>query len=98
MATRTIDLTDALDRFVAEQIEAGVYQNASEAVRAGLQLLKAEEEARAAKLERLKAAIREGLESYERGEGEVVDVDRLDDWFEGVAAEAEGLLAHRRAR
>ena len=40
MATRNINLTDALDRFVAEQIEGGSYQNASEVVRAGLRLLK----------------------------------------------------------
>ncbi|HVZ99703.1 MAG TPA: type II toxin-antitoxin system ParD family antitoxin [Caulobacterales bacterium] len=56
MATRNINLTDALDRFVAQQIAAGTYQNASEVVRAGLRLLKAEEEARAAKIEALKLA------------------------------------------
>ncbi|HVY85250.1 MAG TPA: type II toxin-antitoxin system ParD family antitoxin [Caulobacterales bacterium] len=54
MATRNINLTESLDRFVSQQIESGAYQNASEVVRAGLRLLKAEEEARAAKLEALK--------------------------------------------
>jgi len=56
MATRNINLTDSLDRFVTLQIESGAFQNASEVVRAGLRLLKAEEEARAARLEALKLA------------------------------------------
>lgn len=56
MATRNINLTDALDRFVSQQIASGAFQNASEVVRAGLRLLKAEEEARAAKIEALKLA------------------------------------------
>jgi|CXWL01.1.fsa_nt_gi hypothetical protein len=30
MATRNINLTDALDRFVAELVQSGSYQNASE--------------------------------------------------------------------
>ncbi|MES1199154.1 MAG: type II toxin-antitoxin system ParD family antitoxin [Pseudomonadota bacterium] len=54
MATRNINLTETLDRFVSQQIDSGAYQNASEVVRAGLRLLKAEEEARAARLEALK--------------------------------------------
>ncbi len=47
MATRNINLTDALDRFVAELVASGQYQNASEVVRAGLRALKAEEATRA---------------------------------------------------
>ena len=39
MPTRNIHLTDALDRFVAEQVESGQFQNASEVVRAGLRAL-----------------------------------------------------------
>jgi antitoxin ParD1/3/4 len=56
MATRNINLTDALDRFVTAQIASGTFQNASEVVRAGLRLLKAEEEQRAAKIAALRAA------------------------------------------
>jgi antitoxin ParD1/3/4 len=56
MATRNINLTDALDRFVAAQIASGTFQNASEVVRAGLRLLKAEEEQRAAKIAALRVA------------------------------------------
>jgi Arc/MetJ-type ribon-helix-helix transcriptional regulator len=56
-------------------------------LRAGLRLLKAEEEACAAKLQRLKAAIQVGLDSYERGEGEVVD--DVEDYFDELEAEIE---------
>src|SRR3972149_3467532 len=44
MATRNINLPDALDRFVAEKVSSGSYQNASEVVRAGLRLLPVEGE------------------------------------------------------
>lgn len=56
MPTRNINLTDALDRFVGQQIATGVYQNASEVVRAGLRLLRAQEEERSARIEAIKAA------------------------------------------
>ncbi len=76
MATRNINLTDALDHFVTELVASGQFQNASEVVRAGLRLLKSEEEQRAAKLARLRAAVQEGLDSAARGEGlAVVDVE-----------------------
>jgi antitoxin ParD1/3/4 len=94
MATRNINLTDALDRFVAERIESGEYQNASEVVRAGLRLLKAEEAARAAKIAALNAAIQEGIDS---DEGEVIDVDQLGPWLEQIDAEARAEVERRRA-
>ena len=56
MGTRNINLTDTLDRFVDHQIESGTFQNASEVVRAGLRLLKAQEEERAAKVAAMKAS------------------------------------------
>ncbi len=56
MGTRNINLTDALDRFVSQQIESGTFQNASEVVRAGLRLLRAQEEERAARIQAIKAA------------------------------------------
>lgn len=74
LATRNINLTDALDRFVAELVASGQFQNASEVVRAGLPALKAAEEIRAAKLAGLRAANQEWL-----AEGEIVD--DIDAWF-----------------
>ncbi|MDQ0464611.1 antitoxin ParD1/3/4 [Caulobacter ginsengisoli] len=76
MGTRNVNLSVGLDHFIDEQVESGVYQNASEVVRAGLRLLKEQRDEHEAKLARLREAINEGLESLDRGEGiEVTDID-----------------------
>ena len=56
MGTRNVNLTEALDRFVDRMIEGGAYQNASEVIRAGLRLLRAQEDERQARLAAIKAA------------------------------------------
>ncbi len=60
MPTRNVNLTDALDRFVATKVKSGRYENASEVVRAGLRTLEREERRYEAKLAALRAAIDEG--------------------------------------
>jgi antitoxin ParD1/3/4 len=60
MPTRNVNLTDALDRFVATKIKSGRYENASEVVRAGLRTLEREERRYEAKLAALRSAIDEG--------------------------------------
>jgi antitoxin ParD1/3/4 len=60
MPTRNVNLTGKLDRFVADKVEAGLYDNASEVVRAGLRTLQREEQEFQAKLVALRAAIDEG--------------------------------------
>lgn len=94
MATRNINLTAALDAYVAELIASGQYQNASEVVRAGLRLLRAEGEQRARKLDLLRRAVQEGWDSFDRGEGIVVDdidafFDQMMDEIDAEAAEQE---------
>lgn len=91
MPTRNINLTPALDAFVAEAVKSGTYQNASEVIRAALRLLKAEEAHRAAKLAALNAAIQEGFES---GEGE--HIEDLSAWLDALEAEVETELAAAR--
>jgi antitoxin ParD1/3/4 len=98
MATRNINLTVALDRFVAEKVESGAYQNASEVVRAGLRLLKDEEEVRARKIAALDTAIQIGLDDLAAGRFEEIKVDELDNWLEGVAAEARAHVSDKRAK
>lgn len=92
MATRNINLTDALDRFVAEQVESGQFQNASEVVRAGLRALKADQAAHAAKVEALRAAIQEGIDS-----GPAVPIDNVSAWLDEIDAEVEAELAAEAA-
>ncbi len=60
MPTRNVNLTDALDRFVATKVKSGRYENASEVVRAGLRTLEREEQQYEAKLAALRAAIDAG--------------------------------------
>ena len=62
MAKNTsVTLSDYFDKFIAAEIASGRYGNTSEVVRAGLRLLEREEK----KLEALRAAIDEGLNSPE---------------------------------
>lgn len=60
MPTRNVNLTDELDRYIAEKVKGGRYENASEVVRAGLRILEREEQQYEAKLAALRAAIDEG--------------------------------------
>lgn len=82
MGTRNISLSTPLDQFVDEQLSSGQYHNASEVVRAGLRLLKQRTEEDRLKLERLCAAIQQGLDDLDRGEGETVEVADLDSWLQ----------------
>ena len=58
MATRNVVLTDAQSDLVNRLVSSGRYQNASEALRAGLRLLEREE----AELNELRARLAAGLE------------------------------------
>ena len=60
-----VSLTEHFEDFVARQVKSGRYNNASEVIRASLRLLESEEQERETKLEALRGAIREGLESGE---------------------------------
>jgi antitoxin ParD1/3/4 len=60
MPTRNVNLTDELDRFVAEKVRSGPYENASEVVRSALRSLEREEMQYEAKLAALRAAIDQG--------------------------------------
>jgi antitoxin ParD1/3/4 len=63
MPTRNINLTPELDRFVATKVDAGLYANASEVMRAALRLLERDEREHEEKIAALREAINEGIES-----------------------------------
>jgi antitoxin ParD1/3/4 len=69
MPTRNVSLTKELDQFIAAKVEAGLYANASEVMRAALRLLEREEREYEEKLAALKAAIAEGDASGDAEEG-----------------------------
>ena len=64
-----VSLTPELERRIADKVESGLYNTASEVVREGLRLLFAAGEARDAAIARLDADIRLGLDQLDRGEG-----------------------------
>ena len=77
--------------FIEKLIESGRYSTASEIIRDGLRLIEEREQRREAKLEALRAAIQEGLDSP----SEEVDIDELIEDVkrrgrERLAAERDG--------
>jgi antitoxin ParD1/3/4 len=89
MPTRNINLTDHFDRFVEAEVESGRYGSASEVVREGLRLIEARKREERVKLQWLRAAVKEGMEQIDRGEGtefhSMRDLDRhLDQLAEEV--------------
>lgn len=69
-----VSLTQALEKYVKDQVETGLYNNASEVVREALRLKRQVEEYEAAKLEALRRDIDSGWQQAERGE--LVEFDR----------------------
>lgn len=64
MVTRNVVLTETQDQLVQALVASGRFQNASEAMRAGLRLLEQEE----AQLAGIRTGLLEGLAQAERGE------------------------------
>jgi antitoxin ParD1/3/4 len=91
MPTRNINLTDHLDAFIERQVATGRYSNASEIVREALRLLEEQEQEKAAKLQVLRRAAREGFGEIDQGQGIVVKGRKaLSRLVEDVATEAVG--------
>lgn len=64
MATRNVVLTDTQSDLVDRLVASGRYQNASEALRAGLRLLEREE----SELSELRSRLQSGLEEARKGD------------------------------
>ena len=69
-----ISLTEQLEKFINDQVASGAYQTASEVVRDGLRLLADRRKAEELKLEALRAAVQEGLDS---GPAEPLDMEEI---------------------
>jgi antitoxin ParD1/3/4 len=68
-----VSLTPELEKFVAKEVDSGLYQTASEVVRAGLRRLKEEGEARILRtpttLDELEAQLERAVNSLDAGKG-----------------------------
>jgi antitoxin ParD1/3/4 len=84
MPTRNISLTAEQDAFVESVVKAGEYQNASEAVRDALRVLRQRRQEDALKLKALRAQIKAGVDALDRGDFVEVDDGELDGFLEGL--------------
>ena len=68
-----VSLTPELEKFVSKEVDSGLYQTASEVVRAGLRRLKEERETRALRLpatrDELEAHLLQAVGSLDAGRG-----------------------------
>jgi antitoxin ParD1/3/4 len=93
MPTRNISLTAEQDAFIEKAVKSGEYQNASEAVRDALRVLRQRQREDALKLKALRAQLKAGVDALDRGEyTEVADAD-LDRYLEDMTAAATGKQA-----
>jgi antitoxin ParD1/3/4 len=90
MPTRNISLTPEQDEFIAEVVETGEYQNASEAVRDALRALQQRRRENALKLEVLRAQIQAGADALERGDFIEIEDSGLDAYLERLTRTDEG--------
>jgi antitoxin ParD1/3/4 len=88
MPTRNISLTTEQDAFVQEVVEAGEYQNASEAIRDALRALQQRRKEDSLRLKALRVQIKSGVDSLERGEFAEVDDADLDGYLERLTTPA----------
>jgi antitoxin ParD1/3/4 len=82
--TRNISLTAEQDAFVDKLVEAGEYQNASEALRDALRALEQRRREDELKLKALRMQIKAGIDAIKRGEYAEIEESQLDDYLEGL--------------
>jgi antitoxin ParD1/3/4 len=87
MPTRNVSLTPEQDAFIDELLEAGEYQNASEAVRDAIRALKQRRALDRLKIERLRVAVEAGVASLDRGDYSEIDDADLDDALDALLPE-----------
>ncbi len=88
MATLSVSVDEALNRFVEDRVASGEFLSASEVVGAGLSLLKRRAERDMRKLERLRAAVQVGIDEIDQGNFEVID--DLEVWLDTLEGEVNG--------
>ncbi len=86
MPTRNVNLTAEQDAFVEQVVRAGMYQNASEAMRDALRGLQQRLKTDALKLDLLRTQVRAGLDALDRGAFTEVDDADLDATLDSLAA------------
>ena len=86
MPTRNISLTIEQDAFVEKLVNAGEYQNASEAVRDALRALEQRRREDDLKLKALRIQIKAGIDAIKRGDFAEIEEADLENYFERLTA------------
>jgi antitoxin ParD1/3/4 len=74
-----VSLTPELEQYVNGKVRSGLYHSASEVVRAGLRLLKENDEIHRKKLEGLRREIQIGIDQAERGQVSPFDKQMMEE-------------------
>ena len=77
-----INLTKELKTYVESKVQSGMFNNVSEVIRQALRVFHEQETVRTAKLEALRAFVKEGVDAVEKGEtvdGETYVNELLDE-------------------
>ena len=82
MPTRNISLTAEQDAFVQEVVDAGEYQNASEAIRDALRALQQRRKEDSLRLKALRAQVRVGVDALDRGDFTEIEGVDLEGYLE----------------
>jgi antitoxin ParD1/3/4 len=99
MPTRNVNLTDHYDSFIEASISEGRFANASEAVRAGLNLLERQDAEDRAKVEWLRRAAKDAFGQLDRGEGiRFGSMHDLETYIEEIGADVSAEIAAERVR
>ena len=88
MPTRNISLTAEQDAFVQEVVEAGEYQNASEAIRDALRALQQRRKEDSLRLKALRAQIKGGTHALDRGDFMEIEGVDLEGYLERLTTPA----------
>lgn len=89
MPTRNISLTPEQDAFIDEMLKAGVYRNASEAMRDAIRALQQRRAEEALKLDNLRLSLKQGIAALERGAFTEVEDEDLDAYLDDLGASAQ---------
>ncbi len=92
-----VSLTQELETLVKDKVRSGMYHSASEVIRAGLRLLKDQDQLYQIRLAELRKEIAIGVEQADRGE--VHEFETSEDvhrFFDDIKAEGRRRLAARK--
>ena len=89
MPTRNISLSPEQDAFIDEMLKAGVYRNASEAMRDAIRALQQRRAEEALKLDNLRLSLKQGIAALERGAFTEVEDEDLDAYLDDLGASAQ---------